>query len=422
MTRLHEKKILVFADWIGLEQAKPLGVLHSQQLRGKEIFDFEYENSWLESNYAIFLDPQLGLYQGKQYLPDQKENFGLFLDSSPDRWGRMLMRRREAAIARKEGRSEKTLLESDYLLGVYDGHRLGGLRFMLAGEDHYSNNNKQMATPPWASLRELEYVSQQLEREDAAENPSYLEWLNLLVAPGSSLGGARPKASILDESGQLWMAKFPSALDDKDTGAWEMVLHELALQCGIKMPEARLLNLSGQYHTYLSKRFDRLPDGRRIHFASAMTLLGYNDGVGATEGVSYLELAAFITQQSSSSTADLEQLWRRILFSIMVSNTDDHLRNHGFLLGEEGWSLSPAFDLNPNQFGTGLQLNISENDNALDTSLALDMAGYYRIGPERANVIYREMYVVIESWKKVAATIGIPRSEILELSPAFRPK
>ena len=370
----NDKTILVYANWKGLKEIEPVGKLFAQRLRGKEIFYFEYDTSWLKSHYAIYLDPHLNHFQGKQYLPDGKQNFGIFLDSSPDRWGRLLMRRKEAAQARIEGRKENTLYETDYLLGVYDGHRMGGLRFKTAEQGDFINNQKEFASPPWASLRELEYASLQLEREDVVDDPEYLKWLQMLVDPGSSLGGARPKASIVDEKQNLWMAKFPSAGDTKNSEAWEMVLHDLAMRCGITVPEAQIQKFSGKHHTYISKRFDRTDEGYRIHFASAMTLLGYNDGTNFQEGVSYLEIVSFILQHSADATADLEQLWRRILFNVLVSNTDDHLRNHGFLLTNKGWRLSPAYDLNPNELGTGLRLNISENDNSLDVHLVMDVA------------------------------------------------
>jgi serine/threonine-protein kinase HipA len=357
----NETVIWVYADWKPMEVPYLIGKLFSQRVRGKEIFSFEYNETWLNTSQAkLYLDPNLGLYKGKQYLPEGKNNFGIFLDSAPDRWGRLLMRRREAWQAKLDGREESTLFESDYLLGVFDGHRMGGLRFKLEQDGAFLNNHKKMATPPWTSLRELEYASLQLEKEDAINDPEYTKWLSMLIDPGSSLGGARPKASVLDEKGNLWIAKFPSAKDEKDAGAWEMVVHQLALKCGIHVPEAKIQQFSSKHHTFLTKRFDRIQK-QRIHFASAMTMLGFQDGVDYKDNISYLNLAEFIIQQSASAKEDLEQLWRRILFNILVSNTDDHLRNHGFVLTNQGWRLSPAYDMNPNEMGNGLTLNISEN-------------------------------------------------------------
>jgi serine/threonine-protein kinase HipA len=416
----NETVIWVYADWKPMEVPYLIGKLFSQRVRGKEIFSFEYNETWLNTSQAkLYLDPNLGLYKGKQYLPEGKNNFGIFLDSAPDRWGRLLMRRREAWQAKLDGREESTLFESDYLLGVFDDHRMGGLRFKLEQDGAFLNNHKKMATPPWTSLRELEYASLQLEKEDAINDPEYTKWLSMLIDPGSSLGGARPKASVLDEKGNLWIAKFPSSKDDKNTGAWEMVLHELAKVCGIHVPDARLLQFSGKHHTFLSKRFDRIQD-KRIHFASAMTLLGYQDGADFHDGLSYLDIVAFIIQQGALVKADLEQLWRRVVFNILVSNTDDHLRNHGFILTNNGWQLSPAYDMNPNEMGSGLTLNISENSNEQDISLALETAKHYKLKKDEAIKILNDMQLEIAKWRTVAKKLGMGSSEIEQMKRAFR--
>src|SRR5258708_1449312 len=200
----QQRSILVYADWTGLEQITVMGTLHSTQVRGKEVFSFEYDDAWLKSENAQSLDPDLQLYSGQQFLKEDKSNFGIFLDSSPDRWGRVLMDRREAAFARKEERKAKPLFETDYLLGVFDGHRMGALRFKESEDGPFLNDNKEMASPPWTSIRELEHASSRLE-EDDIDDDEKIKWLNMLMAPGSSLGGARPKASVLDEKGNLWI-------------------------------------------------------------------------------------------------------------------------------------------------------------------------------------------------------------------------
>jgi len=416
----NEQKIWVYADWQSLGGAQQMGILTVQRVRGKEIFSFEYKDSWLTSSgQALFLDPNLHMYKGMQYLPEEQQNFGLFLDSSPDRWGRLLMRRREAWSAKKEERDEQTLFESDFLLGVFDGNRMGGLRFKLEEDGDYLNNQKQMAAPPWTSIRALEHASLQLEKEDVVNDPEYAHWLNLLIDPGASLGGARPKASVTDEKGNLWIAKFPSAKDEKDTGAWEMVVNQLALNCGIQVPEAKIQQFSSKQHTFMTKRFDRIQQ-QRIHFASAMTLLGLQDGVDYKDGISYLDLAAFIIQNSASAKEDLEQLWRRILFNVLVSNTDDHLRNHGFLLTNQGWRLSPAYDMNPNEMGNGLTLNISENSNEQDIAVVMSTASYYQIKVDTANKILQEMLQKIVSWRAIANKFRISNSEIEQTNRAFR--
>ena len=417
----NEQTIWVYTDWESSGDPQLMGILTAQRIRGKEIFSFEYNESWMTTNQeVIFLDPNLGFYKGKQFLPDEKSNFGLFLDSSPDRWGKLLMRRREAWQAKLDNREERTLFESDYLLGVFDGNRMGALRFKLSPEGDFMNDQKKMATPPWTSLRELENASLQLERDDAINDPEYSKWLSLLIDPGSSLGGARPKASVIDENGNLWIAKFPSSRDEKNSGAWEMVAHQLANACGIVVPDAKLQKFSGKHHTFLSKRFDRIENNRRLHFASAMTLLGYQDGADHIDGVGYLDMAGFIIQYSPSAKEDLEQLWRRMLFNILVSNTDDHLRNHGFILTQSGWRLSPAYDMNPNETGNGLTLNISENSNEQEISLALETARLYQLKKEKAEAILTEMQSEISKWRIVAKQFGISNSEIDQTKRAFR--
>lgn len=414
------KIILVFADWVGINRCKLMGTLTARRIRGKDEFAFEYSKEWLNDKHALFLDPNLGLFQGPQYNPEDKPNFGIFLDSSPDRWGRLLMRRRESLLAKNEKRPERNLTESDFLLGVYDGHRMGGLRFKLDPDGDFLDNHTNMSSPPWTSLRDLEYASLQLERDDIVNHPDYSKWLNMLTRPGSSLGGARPKAGVIDEKRNLWIAKFPGRADFKDIGAWEFVLNKLASRCGISVPETKLNRYNSMYHTFLSKRFDRTPDGNRIHFASAMTLLGYNDGANSQDGVSYLEIAEFIIQKGASVTSDLEQLWRRILFNILVSNTDDHLRNHGFLLNQNGWILSPAFDMNPDELGNGLHLNINDTNNELDVSLALDVAKYFKLKSDAANKILKDMTVAISNWKTIAKQAGLSAAETEMVKGAFR--
>ncbi len=417
---MAQKEIMVFAHWEGMENSMLMGILQATPTRGKEIFSFEYNSEWLNSGMAQQIDPDLQLYSGPQYLGEPKSNFGLFLDSSPDRWGRVLMRRREAAIARTEGRKERTLLESDYLLGVFDQYRIGALRFKEKEDGPFLNDDKVMASPPWTSLQELEHASLQLEKDDILDDPEYLKWLNMLIAPGSSLGGARPKASVTDRNNHLWLAKFPSGNDLKDIGAWEMVVNELAKKAGLSVAEGKAQKFSGTHHTYLSKRFDRTNSGERIHFASAMTLLGYTDGTDNQDGVSYLELAEFLVQNGAEVDKDLEEMWRRIVFSICVKNTDDHLRNHGFLLSERGWILSPAYDINPVATGTGLKLNISESDNALDLGLAMQVAGYFRLADQKACKIIDQVKKSVEGWKLLAEKYKISKAEQATMAKAFR--
>lgn len=417
---VERKRIAVYAHWHGLTAPQLMGELSATPVRGQEVFSFTYAGSWLATAPAQILDPALQLYNGPQYVAEEKSNFGLFLDSAPDRWGRLLMRRREAALARQEERKEQPLLESDYLLGVFDGHRMGGLRFKQHPEGPFLNDNRAMAAPPWTSLRALEHASLQLERTDAAQDPDYLKWLLLLVAPGSSLGGARPKASVLDAQGRLWMAKFPSGQDAHDVGAWEAVVNALAQQAGVAVAVGQSQRFGSRHHTYLSQRFDRTAAHERVHFASAMTLLGYQDGADHQDGASYLELAAFLMRQGAQVDQDLEELWRRIVFNICVANTDDHLRNHGFLLTAQGWRLSPAYDLNPIPYGRGLTLNISETDNALELRLALEVAPFFRLLPQRADAVIAKVRRAVRNWRTVAMHYQVTREEQELMANAFR--
>ncbi len=412
-------KIYVYADWAGLKETTLMGELTATYIRGKEVFSFEYTEDWIKSGQSQDLDPSLQFYPGPQYNnDDDKPNFGIFLDSSPDRWGRVLMKRREAIMARKEDRKSKVFFESDFLLGVYDEHRMGGLRFKTDQEAEFLSDEKSLASPPWTTLRELEHASLELEKEDAGDDET-LKWLNMLIVPGSSLGGARPKASVKDLDGGLWIAKFPSGKDEYDVGAWEMVALKIAADAGIKVYPNMVRKFSGNYHTFLSKRFDRTDNGDRVHFASAMTLLGYKDGTDHHDGVSYIELAEYLIQHGSNVNEDLKELWKRIALNICIKNTDDHLRNHGFLLTDTGWELSPVYDVNPFPEGTGLTLNISEADNSLDLDLALSVIPYFRLKEQEAKEIIDQVKVSVGKWRKFADELKISRAEQSKMEGAF---
>jgi serine/threonine-protein kinase HipA len=410
-TRSNNKDIYTYAHWVGMNEPILMGVLRAEFIRGKEIFSFSYSDNWLKSTYSQVLDPELQLFSGSQYAKDEKQNFGVFLDSSPDRWGRILMKRREAALARSEQRPEKTLRESDFLLGVFDDHRMGGIRFKDDPGGPFLNNNETLATPPWTSIKELEQISLRLEDDNAIEDSDYLKWLNMLINPGSSLGGARPKASVVDDKKNLWIAKFPSKSDVKDIGGWEMVTNEIARSAGLNIAVSKAQKFSSKNFTFLTKRFDRINAKKRIHYASALTMLGYVDGNNFQDGVSYLEIVEFLTRNGANIENDLTELWQRIVFNIFVSNTDDHLRNHGFILTEKGWILSPAFDINPNEDGSGLSLNISLDDNSLDLDLALEVADYFRLTHENALKKIENIKNSVKNWRNVANKYHLPKSE-----------
>jgi serine/threonine-protein kinase HipA len=400
-------EIYVYADWIDSGEPVLVGKLRSSEIRGKEHFRFNYDEDWLASKYVRQIDPALQLYVGDQHAEDDR-NFKAFLDSCPDRWGRLLMQRREAVIARQEKRRARRLFETDYLLGVHDSFRMGALRFCISREGPFLDNNEDLAAPAITSLPELQQATLGIEDNPNFDNPDYLKWLNMLISPGSSLGGARPKASVRDVDNTLWLAKFPSRYDDYDIGLWEFIVYQMALEVGINMAESKVEAI-GEHHIFLTKRFDREEEGKRLHFTSAMTQLEYFDG--RDDGASYLELAEFLIRNGSNTQEDLEQLWTRILFNVMVSNSDDHLRNHGFILDTTGWRLSPAYDINPTPNATGLHLNIDDMSNALDVELVFEVIEYFHVDAKRAKEIHEKMVVVVSQWEDLAKKAGIAKGE-----------
>lgn len=410
----RERTIYVFADFLQYH-SELIGTIYVSQMRGKEFYSFEYCSNWLKKGIPL-LDPDLQLYQGRQYSHDSKTIFGMFADSCPDRWGRRLMNRREELRAAKSNEKPKKLLESDYLLGVYDDVRMGGLRFKTDPEGIYLSNDKEYTIPPWTSLRELEQASLAFEQDRTSLDQA---WLKQLLAPGSSLGGARPKASVLAPDGSLWIAKFPSRHDDYNSGAWEMVVHDLASLCQLNVPPAKAERFTDTGTTFLVKRFDR--DGQhRIHFSSAMNMLGKRDGSSSADGSSYLEIASFLKANSAQPKKDLIELWKRIVFNMSVSNTDDHFRNHGFLLTTEGWVLSPLYDVNPNPFGEYLSLNVDSYESRIDMKLAREAAPYYGLSENEADSIIESMKSLVrDNWRLLAQKYSIPRSEIQQMEPAF---
>ncbi len=410
-----EKTIYVFADFLPFHN-ELIGTIYLSQIRGKEFCSFEYDHNWLQ-NQNMVLDPDLQLYSGRQFITDEKIIFGVFADSCPDRWGRRLMNRREELRARERQEKPKKLLESDYLLGVYDESRMGALRFKTDLDGDFLSNDEEFATPPWTSLRELEQASLAFE---ADSNPLDTKWLKQLLAPGSSLGGARPKASVLAPDGSLWIAKFPSKHDDFNSGAWEMVVHDLAMLCKLNVPEAKAENFSKLGTTFLVKRFDRIDD-QRIHFSSAMTMLGKTDGASAADGSSYLEIASFLKANGGTPKKDLIELWKRIVFSMAVSNTDDHFRNHGFLLTNNGWELSPLYDVNPDIYGEYLSLNVNKNESSIDFDLALRSARYYGVNESEASAFISTIKNTVKNnWESLAKKYRISKNEIIRMAPAFQ--
>ena len=412
----NKTDIYVYAHWLGLAEPVLLGILSAHQAKGRKAFSFEYDKNWLKFNAQRLIDPDIQFYSGQQF-PNNKENFGIFLDSMPDTWGRTLMKRREIQLAKAKGENPKTLYDIDYLLGVFDETRMGAFRFKLDPDGDFLDNDSEKSTPPWSTVRELQQAV--VHYENDTDNEAINKWLKVLIAPGSSLGGARPKANVLDEKNQLWIAKFPSKNDTIDKAAWEYLTYQLAIKAGIEMAECKIEKVSGTYHTFFTKRFDRIGQ-ERIHFSSAMTMTGNNEDTIKNQPASYLDIVEFIQNYGCKVKENLHQLWRRIVFNIAVSNTDDHLRNHGFILNNEGWALSPAYDLNPSIDKDGLALNIDMDNNVLDFELAKSVGDFFRLNQSEMDNILNEVFNSVKQWKEIAHKIGISRSEQELMQAAFR--
>ncbi|MEG2321816.1 MAG: HipA domain-containing protein, partial [Bacteroidales bacterium] len=361
------KKLLVYADFDWLTDIELIGELSYESLRGSDSYAFQFNDEWLKKYGNLFISADLNNYKGLQYTQPEKDIFGCFSDALPDRWGRTLLNRREQVLAAEEKRIVRRLSSFDYLVGIDDLSRMGGFRFKETPDGDFINASNTLRIPPLTSIRELIHACDEIEKSEDKNELPHKKWLTQLVQPGSSLGGARPKASVIDTDKILYIAKFPSRKDDYNAGLWEHFSHLLAQKAGINVASTQVISTNDKYHTLLSRRFDRAKDGKRIHFASAMTLLGLSDGANAGTGSGYLDIVDFILQNCTDVNKNLQELYRRIAFNICIGNSDDHFRNHGFLLTPKGWTLSPAYDMNPtlNEYQS---LLISNNSNRADLS------------------------------------------------------
>ena len=405
------KKLYVFADFDWLKEPRLIGELSYESLRGSDSYGFCYSNEWLKDYGSLFLSDDLNNYPGQQYTAPDKDIFGCFSDALPDRWGRTLINRREQILAKDEKRPVRRLSSFDYLIGIEDFSRMGGFRFKESMDGDYINASETLRIPPLTDIRELIAASSEIEKSEEEDQLPEMRWIAQLVQPGSSLGGARPKASVLDENKNLCIAKFPSRKDDYDAGLWEHFSHLLAKKAGINAAETRVISTNDKYHTLLSRRFDRREDGKRIHFASAMTLLGLNDGANANTGNGYLDIVDFIIQNCTNVEDNLKELYRRVAFNICIGNTDDHFRNHGFLLTVKGWSLSPAYDMNPtvNEYQS---LLISTDSNKADLSILLDGCEDYMLNRKTAENIVLEVVEAVKKWRELVARLDISEREM----------
>ncbi len=410
--------------WLDDIEAGPLthiGRLH----RDGSAVRFEYARRWLRHPSAFELDPELMLASGSFH--PKESNFGIFLDSCPDRWGQTLMKRRELVEARQQRRVARTLTLWDFFLGVQDVARMGALRFSALQSDRglaQSDSppefvdgaalaNEMLAAPPLAHLEELQAVALELTR-NKVDNLGLLEqWLKVLVAPGASLGGARPKANLRDNQARLWIAKFPAADDEHDWALREMLLHRLAQAFGLNVAPARLVRIGASHHTFVTQRFDR-QNGRRRFFTSAMAVLGRDDG----EGASYLDLAQFIGNRHGVAghiEHDLLEMFRRVLFNVAVANRDDHLRNHGFIRHAGGWRLAPAFDINPSVDKAEHVLAIDDQSTLPDLDTVVSTHDFYRLRKADALAERDRLHGVLRGWERRAKTLGLSAEDRLAL-------
>jgi serine/threonine-protein kinase HipA len=405
-----EAKTYVYVDLGGTSIL--VGSLWSRSRKGQESASFEYQKTWLENPKRFSLEPALMLGPGPYHTDEGKALFGAIGDSAPDRWGRALMRRAERRQAGLERRASRTLKEIDYLLMVDDEARQGALRFAKSDGGSFVREGGQARIPPLIELPRLLAAAEHFDEEQETE-----EEIRLLLAPGSSLGGARPKASVRSADGQLLIAKFPHKADETSAVLWEALALKLATKGGIRAASWKLEQVSRK-PTLLLSRFDR-EGKRRLPFLSAMSMLGARD----RETHSYLELVDALRQHGAQVERDLEQLWRRIVFYVLISNTDDHLRNLGFLYsGDAGWILSPAYDLNPVSVEVKprvLTTNIDLDDGTASIDLVLSVAEYFGLSSRRARTVVAEVAKAVGPWRREAAGLGIARTEIEKMSSAF---
>lgn len=412
------KKLYVFADFDWLKEPRLIGDLNYESLRGSDSSGFCYNDEWLKDYGGLFLSDDLNNYPSQQYTAPGKDIFGCFSDALPDRWGRTLINRWEQILAKEENRPMRRLSSFDYLIGIEDFSRMGAFRFKESINGDYINASEILRIPPLTDIRELIAASSEIEKSEDENRLPEMRWIAQLVQPGSSLGGARPKASVIDENRILCIAKFPSRKDDYDTGLWEHFSHLLAKKAGVNAAETRVISTSDKYHTLLSWRFDRREEGKRIHFASAMTLLGLNDGNNANTGHGYLDIVDFILQNCTNVEDNLQELYRRVAFNICVGNTDDHFRNHGFLLTAKGWTLSPAYDINPtlNEYQS---LLINSSNNKSDLNELLNSCEEYMLQKQLAQQIISEVLNAVKKWRLLATRLGIVKSEQERFATVF---
>lgn len=401
------KRINVIADFNFMESPQDLGTLGYEHVRGRDHFIFEYSHEWLKRHGGLILSGDLINAQSPQHPHGSDNVFGFVKDSFPDRWGRLLLDRRERLTARSEGRPVRMLNDFDYLTGIEDFTRIGGIRYKDEDAGDYINVGAEYLVPPIESLQALCKACHEIEKAEERNELPDQRWLDQLIDPGTSLGGARPKANVIDTSGRLYIAKFPSRKDLENTELIEHFSHRLADAAGVNVAKTRTIRISKDRDLLLSERFDRTSDGRRIHFASAMALLGLDDGAGSSTGNGYLDIVDFILKGCENAGRNLRELYRRVAFNIIFGNTDDHFRNHGFLLTPKGWTLAPAYDINP-----GVKMHqcllVDQYTEVSDTAALLAASDNYMIDRKDAEEIIGEVRAAVRDWRKTASGLQIP--------------
>ena len=401
------KKIIVFADFDFLASTQEIGTLGYEHVRGKDHFIFEYSRDWLKQHGGLVLSGDLLNVPAQQHPRGVDSVFGFVKDSFPDRWGRMLLDRRERLTAQSDGRAVRMLTNYDYLTGIEDFTRMGGIRYKSEDGDSYINAGAKYLVPPIESLHALCDACHEIESAEERNELPERRWLDQLIDPGSSLGGARPKANVIDAGGKLYVAKFPSKTDLENTELIEHFSHRLAGAAGIDVAKTRTIRISKDRDLLLSERFDRTAEGKRIHFASAMSLLGLDDGAGSNTGNGYLDIVDFILQGCVDAGRNLRELYRRVAFNVMFGNTDDHFRNHGFLLTPKGWTLSPAYDINPG-IKSHQCLLIDQYTEQSDITALLSASASYMLDEKEAAEIIEEVRAIIKDWRKLSSELQIP--------------
>jgi len=409
------KRITVYADFDFLSTPQEIGILGYEHVRGKDHFVFEYSRQWLKQHGGILLSGDLMNVPSLQHPRGNDNVFGFVKDSFPDRWGRLLLDRRERLTAQSEGRPTRMLTNYDYLIGIEDFTRMGGIRYKEEESDGYINASDKYLVPPIESLRALCDACHEIELAEERNELPEQRWLDQMIDPGTSLGGARPKANVVDTDGTLYVAKFPSKKDLENTELIEHFSHHLAAKAGINVAKTRTIRISKDRDLLLSERFDRTKDGRRIHFASAMSLLGLDDGADSSTGNGYLDIVDFILHGCTDVRQNLRELYRRVAFNVMFGNTDDHFRNHGFLLTPKGWTLSPAYDINPGAKPHQCLLIDSYTEQS-DINALLSASENYMLERQEAAEIIEGVRATIKDWRMIATELQIPIKQLAAYS------